>query len=125
MPKKKRVRMRGKRTHGWGSHKKHRGRGSRGGGGYAGSFKHKKIRLKKQQPDHFKKKKFKSLRNKGITPTLKGINLRDLPEQPVELKGVKVLGAGTPPKGIVVKASAFSERAKEKIEKAGGKAEQL
>ena len=37
--------------------------------------------------------------------------------------GLKVLGNGTLTKKITVKASAFSESAKEKIEQAGGKAE--
>jgi len=37
--------------------------------------------------------------------------------------GLKVLGNGTLTKNITVKAAAFSESAKEKIEQAGGKAE--
>ena len=37
--------------------------------------------------------------------------------------GLKVLSNGTLPKKITVKAAAFSESAKEKIEQAGGKAE--
>ena len=37
--------------------------------------------------------------------------------------GLKVLGNGTLTKKITVKAAAFSESAKEKIEQAGGKAE--
>ena len=37
--------------------------------------------------------------------------------------GVKILGKGEITKKLTVKASAFSESAKEKIEKAGGKAE--
>ena len=37
--------------------------------------------------------------------------------------GLKVLANGTPTKKITVKAKAFSESAKEKIEQAGGKAE--
>lgn len=40
-----------------------------------------------------------------------------------ELDGVKVLGKGELTKNLTVKAAAFSESAKEKIEKAGGKAE--
>lgn len=39
------------------------------------------------------------------------------------LAGVKVLGKGELTKAITVKAAKFSEQAKEKIEKAGGKAE--
>ena len=40
-----------------------------------------------------------------------------------ELDGVKVLGNGELTKSLTVKAAAFSDSAKEKIEKAGGKAE--
>lgn len=40
-----------------------------------------------------------------------------------ELDGVKVLGSGELTKRLVVKANAFSETAKAKIEKNGGKAE--
>ena len=39
--------------------------------------------------------------------------------------GLKVLGNGNVTKNVTVKAAAFSESAKEKIEKAGGKAEVL
>ena len=37
--------------------------------------------------------------------------------------GVKILGSGELTKSLTVKAAAFSASAKEKIEKAGGKAE--
>ena len=40
-----------------------------------------------------------------------------------ELNGVKVLGNGELSKNLTVKAAAFSQTAKDKIEKAGGKAE--
>ena len=40
-----------------------------------------------------------------------------------ELDGIKVLGKGDLTKNLTVKAAAFSASAKEKIEKAGGKAE--
>ena len=40
-----------------------------------------------------------------------------------ELDGVKILGNGELTKNLTVKAAAFSASAKEKIEKAGGKAE--
>ena len=39
------------------------------------------------------------------------------------LDGVKILGSGELTKSLTVKAAAFSASAKEKIEKAGGKAE--
>ncbi len=40
-----------------------------------------------------------------------------------ELDGVKILGNGELTKNLTVKAAAFSQTAKDKIEKAGGKAE--
>ena len=40
-----------------------------------------------------------------------------------EHDGVKILGNGKLSKKLIVKASAFSESAKQKIEEAGGKAE--
>jgi large subunit ribosomal protein L15 len=123
---KKAKKMRGSHTHGYGSKKKHRGAGSRGGVGYGGSFQHKKVFLRKKEPGHFAKEKFKSLRRRGILPSLAIMNLSDLPnEKEVEFKKTKILGKGIPPKGIVVKASLFSGRAKEKIESAGGKAIQV
>lgn len=126
MKRKKAVKMRGSRTHGYGSSKKHRGSGSRGGVGFGGAFKHKRVFLRKYHPEHFEKKKFKSLKDRGLAKTQPTVNLRDLPEgKEIELIGVKVLGAGTPEKGITVKAAAFSEKAKQKIEQAGGKAVQV
>ena len=41
------------------------------------------------------------------------------------MDGVKVLGNGTLTKKLTVKAAAFSATAKEKIEAAGGKAEEV
>ena len=38
----------------------------------------------------------------------------------IELKGYKILSRGELDKKFIIKASAFSEKAKEKIEKAGG-----
>ena len=114
--------MRGSKTNGYGSKKRHRGAGSRGGRGYAGSFKHKRLLFSKIDPDHYTRKKFKSLRNRGFVETLATVNLSTLFGTTAEFPKTKVLGTGVAPKGIIVKASAFSARAKEKIEAAGGKA---
>jgi len=119
---KKADKMRGGSTHGYGSKKKHRGAGSRGGKGYAGSFNHKRVYLRKYEPEHFAKKKFKSLRNRNIAPTIPSMNLRELVGKEGEFPQHKILGTGTVPKGMIVKAKAFSVRAKEKIEAAGGQA---
>ncbi|AGK60142.1 LSU ribosomal protein L15P [Archaeoglobus sulfaticallidus PM70-1] len=48
MPKKKIKKIRGSRTCGGGSHKKRRGRGSRGGAGNAGILKHKYLKAIKE-----------------------------------------------------------------------------
>ena len=54
-----------------------------------------------------------------ITPEL----LKEMGLVKKQLDGIKVLGNGTLDKKLTVKASVFSETAKEKIEKNGGKAE--
>ncbi|MBI4181879.1 MAG: uL15 family ribosomal protein [Candidatus Aenigmarchaeota archaeon] len=113
--------MRGKRTYGRGSHKKGRGGGSRGGRGMAGSFGHKRLWALKQDPGHFTKRKFVSLRGKQVQETLQSINLRDISED-CELPGYKVLGGGELKRPVTIRASAFSAQAMEKITKAGGRA---
>ncbi len=52
-------RMRGTRNCGWGNTQKHRGAGSRGGRGMAGSNKHKWSYVSKYMPDHFGRVGFK------------------------------------------------------------------
>lgn len=126
MKRKKSSRMRGKRTYGYGSQKKHRGAGSRGGRGFAGAFKQKKIYFKKKKPEHYQKKKFKSLRTKGLVSKLKTLNLNSLPDgKDLELPGFKILGNGTAPKNITVRATKFTEKAKQKLGDAGSKFEEL
>jgi large subunit ribosomal protein L15 len=129
--RKKVVKQRGHRTHGWGSPKKHRGAGSRGGRGHAGSKKHKKVWTMKNEPGRIGKRGFHSLRDKRVKARVRAINLRDL--EKIALKGKlkelnlkalgydKLLGAGQVSQKLTVKAGRFSARAKEKLEKAGGK----
>jgi large subunit ribosomal protein L15 len=136
----KKVRkFRGHRTYGYGSHKKHRGKGSRGGRGSAGMHKHKWSYTVKYAPDHFGKKGFKRLFE---TREIKAINLEEL-EKKVEslleqkiaekeddkikinvlkLGYEKVLGSGRVTKPLIVEAKFFSKKAIRKIEEAGGKA---
>ena len=59
--------------------------------------------------------------NDGITVDAELLKASGLIEK--ELDGVKVLGNGELTKNLTVKAAKFSAAAKEKIEKAGGKAE--
>ncbi|MFH1978045.1 MAG: uL15 family ribosomal protein [Candidatus Aenigmatarchaeota archaeon] len=129
MVRKKNVKMRGTKTHGYGSKKKHRGAGSRGGRGYAGSLKHKKFWIFKNEPNHIGSRGFRSLKQKGFSSAKKSIGLRDLvgltndTEIDVTKFGYqKVIGTGQITQVLTIKANQFSKIAKEKIEKAKGKA---
>ncbi|MFH1445678.1 MAG: uL15 family ribosomal protein [Nanoarchaeota archaeon] len=127
---KKTNKNRGSHTHGYGMKKKHRGAGSRGGVGFAGSSKHMKLYVKKHFPEHFEKKKFKSLTQKGFRKDLKSINITHLitlseGKKEIDLATMgyhKLLGKGVINTPLQVTAKLFSKLAKEKIEKAGGKA---
>ncbi len=118
------------RGQGWGSVKKHRGHGSKGGCGMAGTKKQNKFWVKKHMPDHLGKRGFKSLQQRNIAASKSCINLRDLERLAGKEKELdlgkhgydKVLGSGSITRAIAVKAGMFTKRAKEKIEKAGGKA---
>jgi large subunit ribosomal protein L15 len=124
--RKKAVKLRGKRTHGYGSSKKHRGKGSRGGKGMAGSLGQRATYMLKYDTEHIGKKGFTSKTGKR----LRAINLRTLEKMAGSVKKIdvkalgydKVLGTGEITKPIEVHSDYFSASAKEKIEKAGGKA---
>ncbi len=73
--RKKILKKRG-RGSGYGSHKKHRGGGSRGGRGLAGLHKHKRMTAIKYMPEHFGKTGFK--RPQKVLRELKTINLKEL-----------------------------------------------
>jgi large subunit ribosomal protein L15 len=122
--RKKNSRLRGSHTHGWGAKKKHRGAGSRGGRGNAGSGK----RGDAKKPSYWKIKNYG--RNKGfvsMTKSLKTINISDLSkfnDQKINLteKGFdKLLGYGIPVGKLEIQVSQASNSAVKKIEKAGGK----
>ena len=126
--RKKVTRQRGRRWHGWGSKKKHRGGGSRGGRGKAGMFKHKKsYRIKHGLSigkRGFKvplkvKEKSKCINVEKIDAICRKtgkneINVADLGYQ-------KLLGTGKVTQAITVRTAAATPKAKEKIEAAGGK----
>jgi large subunit ribosomal protein L15 len=130
MKRKKVIRMRGSKTHGYGSKKKHRGAGSRGGRGYAGSKKHKKTWIRKYEPGHIGKRGFKSLRQRGLKKAVRTVNVSELERLAEGKKEIdlgkqgydKVLGSGQLRKPLIVKAAQFSKRAGEKIKKVKGKA---
>ncbi|MEM4152944.1 MAG: uL15m family ribosomal protein [Candidatus Pacearchaeota archaeon] len=135
----KRSRIRGKRTAGYGCKKKHRGKGSKGGKGMAGTGKRagqKKTFLLKYVPNYFGKRGFTSIK-KLKEKEKKTINLDELQEKlekflkqgiakktekgiEIELKNYKILSRGDVKEKLIVKASSFSKKAKEKIEAAGG-----
>lgn len=125
----KKVRkFRGKRNYGYGSHKKHRGHGSRGGRGLAGMHKQKWSYTVSKDPFHFGKRGF--VRPAAVAK--KAINLRELQleafsagKKKIDLSKLgydKVLSSGRLSVALEVVAKAFSKKAVEKIEAAGGKA---
>ena len=127
--RKKNRRFQGKTTYGYGSMKKHRGAGNRGGRGMAGSGKRADQRktwiLKYFGPEYFGKHGFTrppEVQKKSVI-----INIRDLPDQETvnltKLGYTKLLAKGTPKKKYHIITQACSKKAKDKIEKAGGKVE--
>lgn len=126
--RKKKVRkMRGRRSYGYGSHKKHRGGGSRGGRGQAGMHKHKWSYVTTYEPDRFGKRGFKQ--PSAVSKKVKAVNVSNLEKLAGEKKTLnlqelgydKVLGSGKIGSALEVTAASFSKGAIEKIEAAGGK----
>ncbi|WP_297465309.1 uL15 family ribosomal protein [Thermococcus sp.] len=140
--RKKKVRkLRGSHTHGWGCKKKHRGGGSKGGKGMAGTGKRKDTKWTwtiKYAPDHLGKRGFHRPRVVQYTPTT--INLGEIDENlqilldmgvayeeegkivvDVTQLGVdKVLGSGKLTRPLVIRAYYVTPRAEEKIRAVGG-----
>lgn len=124
----KNSRQRGTHTHGWGSKKKHRGAGNRGGRGMAGTGKRgdqkKTYILKKFGNEYFGKKGFRIPQKMKVH--IKTINVHDLNRMEkgtVNLKEMgydKLLGKGKINRKVVVTVQFSSKRAMEKIQKAGG-----
>ena len=124
----------GSRHWGGGNAKNRRGKGSRGGKGYAGSHKHKWLKMITQEPDHFSEKGFASIPKRyNDRKKMEIVNVGDIYSMASAGKlqkkeglfqfefGGKVLGSGTIALPVSVKASSVSESAKTKIEAAGGK----
>jgi large subunit ribosomal protein L15 len=124
--------QRGSRTHGYGQIGQHRHSGKQGGHGNAGLHKHKWSWLILHDPDHFGRDPF---RPPSYHKVSKWANVGDLGSfagetdakaGPVSIdldsKGVeKLLGAGEVKRAYNVKVSSYTERAKQKLEEAGGK----
>jgi large subunit ribosomal protein L15 len=123
-------RMRGSRTMGYGQIGQHRHSGKQGGHGNAGLHKHKWSWMTINDPDHFGRDPFFI---PGAHKPAKWLNVGDLEgmaeqgtEGPITLDlealGVeKLLGSGNVKRAFEVKVGAFTERAKTKLEEAGGK----
>jgi len=120
----------GSRRWGGGNIKSRRGKGSKGGKGYAGSHKHKWSYIVKYEPGHFGIGGFHPPRRQRLP----AINLRaiaNLAEKGAlqkrdgrlffEFQG-KVLGSGRLSMPVSVKARSFSKSAEEKIRAVGGEA---
>ena len=137
--RKKNSRQRGSHTHGWGSMKKHRGAGNRGGVGRAGSGK----RSDSKKPSLWKQKYGgkNGFVNRGSTARLTAINVSALERNmsdylskklakeekeaiSINLKDVghgKLLGKGKLTRKLLVACDAASAKAIKAVEAAGGK----
>ena len=137
--RKKFSRQRASHTHGWGSKKKHRGAGSRGGRGLAGTGK----RGDAMKPSHWKKIKYfgkYGFKKKGVKENINCININYIEENldkllakkmivkednvySVDLKKLgynKLLGTGKVINKFKIDVKYASSKAIEKVKQAGG-----
>jgi large subunit ribosomal protein L15 len=140
MPTNKRSKYRGSRTCGGGTHKNRRGAGNRGGRGRAGINAHHFVKWYKEMGGPvFGKNGF--FHNPAVLVTTMDVGIIDQIIPSLIAQGIakqegdavtinvsdmgieKVLGSGKVTKKINISAEAFSESAKAKIEKMGGKAQ--
>lgn len=112
--------------------KGHKGQNARSGGGVRPGFEGGQMPLQRRLP----KRGFNNIFAKEyVTLNVQDLNrfedgavvdansLKEIGLIKKTLDGIKILGKGELTRKLTVNASAFSESAKEKIEKAGGKAE--
>jgi len=140
MPTNKRSKYRGSRTCGGGTHKNRRGAGNRGGRGRAGINAHHFVKWYKEMGGPvFGKDGFSN--SSQISVSVMDIGIIDQIVPSLLAQGIaknegdviviniadigidKVLGSGKVTKKLNISAQAFSESAKVKIEKMGGKAQ--
>jgi large subunit ribosomal protein L15 len=138
MPTNKRSKYRGSRTCGGGTHKNRRGAGNRGGRGRAGINAHHFVKWYKEMGGPvFGKDGFSN--SSQVTVTVMDVGIIDQILPSLLAQGIaknegdaivintadmgicKVLGSGKVTKKLNISAQAFSESAKIKIEKMGGK----
>lgn len=129
--------MRGSRMCGYGNTQKHRGAGSRGGRGMAGSKKHKWMGVSKNMPGYFGGHGFKRPQSRKTNTVNVGyINehidgwvdagaaKKEKDGYSINLGGLgisKLLGAGNITKKVSVTVKECSAGAQKKIEEAGGR----
>ncbi len=121
--RKKNRKWRGRTSRGWGMKKKRRGGGSRGGRGYAGLHKHKFSIITTLGLDYFGYKGFHSLKKKDRTINVGELEKVSKDNSEIDLGSLgftKLLSRGKASHAYTVKVDKFTERAKSKIEKAGG-----
>ena len=138
MPTNKRSKYRGSRTCGGGTHKNRRGAGNRGGRGRAGINAHHFVKWYKEMGGPvFGKNGFSNSSQTTVTVIDVGIIDQIIPSllaqgiaknegdviviNTADMGIEKVLGSGKVTKKKNISAQAFSESAKAKIEKMGGK----
>jgi large subunit ribosomal protein L15 len=138
MPTNKRSKYRGSRTCGGGTHKNRRGAGNRGGRGRAGINAHHFVKWYKEMGGPvFGKNGFSNSSQTTVTVIDVGIIDQIVPSllaqgiaknegdviviNTADMGIDKVLGSGKVTKKMNISAQAFSESAKVKIEKMGGK----
>jgi len=134
----------GRRGKGWGFHKKHRGKGSHGGKGMAGTGKKggAKITFRTRYfPNYFGNHGFTNPNKTKLNHKIKIINLNEINDRLtnliknnkakktnegiiLNLQNYKILGSGECKEKLLITCKSFSNSAKEKIEKAGGKISQ-
>lgn len=118
--------------HGKTAGKGHKGQWARSGGGVRPGFEGGQMPLARRIPkrgfNNIFAKEYETVNvsdlevfNNGITVDAELLKAQGIIKK--ERDGIKILGNGELTKNLTVKAAAFSASAKEKIEKAGGKAE--
>ena len=118
------------------SGKGHKGQWARSGGGVRPGFEGGQMPLIRRIPKRGFNNHFRKVYSIVNLSVLEGLEANSVVDMAVLAEkglikvmkdsiGLKVLGNGTLTKAITVKASAFSASAKEAIEKAGGKVEQI
>ena len=136
--RKKHTRAAAKTTHGWGSMKKRRGAGNRGGRGRSGSG----ARGDQKKPRYWKTERFgkHGFKSKSRMPTMNTINLKSIEDRAetlvaggyiqakdggyvVDLNALgynKLLSTGKVTKKLMITVDFATEKAVEKVSQAGG-----